>query len=61
MQELKINYSGENPASLKGKLEFLLPKQNQVPKHHPAMDYKNLPNFMTELRKHRVNSSLALQ
>ena len=61
MQELKINYSGENPASLKGKLEFLLPKQNQVPKHHPAMDYKDLPNFMTELRKYRVNSSLALQ
>ena len=57
----KDYYSGENPASLKGKLEFLLPKQNQVPKHHPAMDYKDLPSFMTELRKHRVNSSLALQ
>ena len=25
------------------------------------MDFKDLPNFITELRKHRVNSSLALQ
>ena len=53
--------SGENPTSLRGKLEFLLPKQNNVPKHHTAMDFKDLPNFMTELRKHHVNSSLALQ
>ena len=41
----KDYYSGENPASLKGKLEFLLPKQNQVPKHHNAMDFKDLPNL----------------
>ena len=47
MQEPKDYYSGENPAFLKGKLEFLLPKQNQMPKHHPAVDYKNLPSFMT--------------
>ena len=57
----KNYYSGENPASLRGKLEFLLPKQNNIPKHHTAMDFKELPNFMTELTKHNVNSSLALQ
>ena len=57
----KNYYSGVNPASLRGKLEFLLPKQNNIPKHHTAMDFKDLPNFMTELTKHNVNSSLALQ
>ena len=57
----KDYYSGENPASLKGKLEFLLPQQNHIPKHHPAMDFNIAPQFMTELRQYKTNSSLALQ
>jgi integrase len=40
-----------NPASYKDNLENILPKprQRQI-KHHPALNYKQLPAFMSELK-----------
>ena len=54
-------YSGDNPALLKGNLEFLLKKQKYISKNQPAMPFKNVPNFMKELCKYSSNVSLALQ
>jgi integrase len=51
--------SGENPALLKGNLDHLLPKASkvQVIEHHPAMPYKQLPAFVSELKTTRSSIS----
>lgn len=43
--------SGDNPARWKGHLENLLPKPGKIQKvkHHPALPYPDLPDFMQDL------------
>jgi integrase len=43
---------GENPARWKGHLDHLLPRRSRVArvKHHPALPYPEIPNFMRDLR-----------
>lgn len=56
--EAVLNYAstigartGENPARWRGHLDNLLPKRSKVRavKHHPALDWRELPAFMTDL------------
>lgn len=46
------NREGENPVRWRGHLDKLLPKQNRRKKikHHPALPWQELPEFMRELR-----------
>jgi hypothetical protein len=46
---------GENPARWKGHLDQLLPARSKVRKvrHHPALPYAELPDFMVALRGDR--------
>ena len=55
--------SGENPAAWKDNLKALLPKIDERGRvrHHPAMPWKELPAFMTELKQRDSMSSRALQ
>ncbi|GJL72976.1 MAG: phage integrase [Nitrosomonas sp.] len=45
--------TGENPARWKGHLDKLLPKPSKVTKveNHPALPFKEIPQFMQQLRK----------
>ncbi len=54
---------GENPARWRGHLDAALPKRSkvQVVKHHPALPYKELPAFMSELREREGVTPLALE
>ena len=56
-------YIGENPARWKGHLETLLPKRSKVRrvKHHPALPYAELPEFMPELRAREGIAAAALE
>ena len=54
-------FQGDNPACLKGNLEYLLPKQGNYQKHHPALSYEDIQSFMLKLEKIETNSSFALQ
>jgi len=44
--------NGENPARWKGHLDHILPARAKVQKvkHHPALDYRDMPAFMTALK-----------
>jgi integrase len=44
--------SGENPARWRGHLDHLLPPRSKVRRvrHHPALEYTDLPEFITALR-----------
>ncbi|WP_433695309.1 tyrosine-type recombinase/integrase [Paraburkholderia phenoliruptrix] len=55
--------SGENPARLKGHLDTLLPKRSRVQKvkHHPALPYAALPEFMKKLRTEEGIAARALE
>lgn len=54
--------SGENPARWRGHLEVLLPARNkQAVKHHPAMDYQDVPGFIQDLRRRDSMSARALE
>lgn len=55
--------SGSNPASWRMHLETLLPKPSKITKvtHHPALPYKQVPDFMSELRENCCMSALALE
>ena len=54
--------SGDNPAVLKGNLEFLLPKQPSMHQnHHKALEVSDLPSFWGSLTEIKGISSLALQ
>lgn len=50
--------SGDSPLS---GIKDALPKQKAKPKHHKAMPWKDVPNFMQELKKRDAPSALALQ
>jgi integrase len=52
--------SGDNPARWKGHLEHLL-KDNHKLKHHEAMAYNAVPNFMGELRARPGTAARALE
>lgn len=54
---------GENPARWKGHLDQLLPKRSKVARirHHPALPYSDLPNFMEELRARPGLTARALE
>jgi integrase len=45
--------SGDNPARWRGALDKLLPPPNKVklPKHHAALPYERMPEFMAALRE----------
>jgi integrase len=55
--------TGENPARWKGHLENLLPRRAKVAavKHHAALPYAALPNFMAELRAREGVAARALE
>lgn len=54
--------SGENPATWRGNLSLLLPKQRKGPKqHHPAMPFEEVPAFMVRLAKRKALSARALE
>lgn len=54
---------GENPARWKGHIEMILPAKSKVAKvkHHAALDYKEMPRFMTAIRSQGGVGVLALQ
>jgi integrase len=54
---------GENPARWKGHLDHLLPAKSKVRRvrHHAAMAYGELPEFMAALREQDGNSARALE
>lgn len=54
---------GVNPAQWKGHLDFLLPqpKRFQKVRHHPALPYKELPDFLARLHGKGCLSALALE
>lgn len=54
---------GENPARWKGHIEMILPAKSKVSKvkHHAALDYKEMPQFMTAVRSQGGVGVLALQ
>jgi len=57
------NRSGENPARWRGHLEILLPAPSKVctVKHHSALPYPELPEFMAELRDQNGAAASALE
>ena len=58
------NYvSGENPAKLRGHLDAVLPKTSKVKRvrHFPALPYKAIGSFISDLRAHSGYSPLALE
>jgi integrase len=54
---------GENPARWRGHLDKLLPNRRKVRavKNHAAMPYRDIPDFMAELRDHTGVSARALE
>jgi integrase len=56
-------FSGENPARWRGHLANLLPKPSKVAnvEHHAAMQFDDLPPFMSELRAATGLTSRALE
>jgi integrase len=54
---------GENPALWRGHLEHSLPAKLKVRRvrHHPALPYAELPDFMAELRKQEGAGARALE
>lgn len=55
--------SGDNPARWKGHLDHLLPPLTKIKKvrHHPALPYEKMPDFMALLRKREGISARALE
>lgn len=53
---------GENPARWRGHLEQILPKRNRARrvKHHPALPFADLPEFMRELAQRPATAARAL-
>jgi integrase len=54
---------GDNPARWRGHLDNLLPKKSKVRavKHHAALPYINIADFVIELRSRRAISARALE
>ena len=59
----KGEFKGENPARWKGHLDNLLPATSKVRKvrNHPALPYRQLPNFMRKLRERHGAAAAALE
>ena len=57
------NRSGNNPARWRGHLENLLPTPSKFCKvrHHAALPYPDLPNFVRKLRQQQGIAALALE
>jgi len=54
--------SGENPAAWRGHLAHLLPKRGKLTRgHHAAMDYRDVPAFIAQLRECDVIAAMALE
>jgi hypothetical protein len=55
--------NGLNPASWRGHLETILPKPTRIApvQHHPALPYKDLPEFIKILREKDGIANLALE
>lgn len=55
--------TGENPARWRGQLDHLLPARSKIRtvKHHAALPYAEIGDFMRELRKMLGNSAAALE
>lgn len=54
--------SGENPATWRGNLERLLPRvPKRRPRHHAAMPYEEVPEFMARLRSREGLAPRALE
>jgi len=54
--------TGENPARMRGHLEHLLPKRRKATvKHHAALPYAEMPEFMEGLRKRDGIAAKALE
>jgi integrase len=55
--------TGENPATWKGNLEHALPAVGKLfeVRHHPALDYRELPAFIAELRTRSAVAARALE
>jgi hypothetical protein len=56
--------NGENPFRLAGNIELLLPtdkKKKRKVEHHPALDYRTMPEFMTKLRTLESTSAKTLE
>jgi len=54
------HYTGDNPAK-RERVKHLLGAQNDVVKHHAALPYEQLGDFMQTLRDHEGVGSLALE
>lgn len=54
---------GENPARWRGHLDKLLPKPSKVQKveHHPALNYRQVPEFMQQLQHEKGNAARCLE
>lgn len=54
---------GENPARWKGHLAQLLPARGKIRRvrHHPALPFLEVPNFMASLRERTESAAFALQ
>jgi integrase len=59
----KGEFKGENPARWKGHLDNPLPATSKVRKvrNHPALPYRQLPNFMRKLRERGGVAAAALE
>ena len=59
----KGEFKGENPARWKGHLDNLLPATSKIRKvrNHPALPYRQLPNFMSKLRERDGAAAAALE
>jgi integrase len=54
--------SGENPARWRGHLDQLLPKRLRLTRgHHTAMNYSELPAFMSDLQTRQATAAMALE
>ena len=53
--------TGENPAAMKGNLEFSLAKKPTERIHQPSLHWRQLSTFIKELRKSNAVSRLALE
>jgi len=53
--------TGINPAQWKGHLENLLPSHQPSHKHHNALPYREIPEFIKKLRESDCLSALALE
>jgi integrase len=52
---------GDNPARLKGCLEFVLPPLKKSERHHPALPYVEVPDFYRQVCSRSAGAALALR